>query len=691
MASKIGLSAKEVSVAEKAVKEISKGGKLPTAELDPAILAASGAGAAASVEKANGVNDDKALEAALRAAGATGCSPSDVRKAMAAAAASLHSKKAVLPESTLQGLRLEALKLGFSEADADKIVEGTSEGARGENVSQQRLAAAKAGAAAEMAKLKKQDSITTWKDLFLALDGIEISSSDLSKVLLAASEITKKSKEGAAKGSKEVDKKAREKEVQERIGIIVAAAIAAIKREGNSTSEVAASVEDSARTDGEKLPLADESRTGVKKTGQSSKLEDLAKNGAKKAKEADLEDVKKALRDKEYEKVIHSKDWDKEFHERFSTILDVLDAVTKLASNDKGMLLMPSGYDAMLDLCQAVQSVGKVSSMLGPTWAFHQRIDWVSAVALHTNATMAKGLYSPLLDTHVNGRRALLEVHTTFPSLGAGGADWVVDVRKALAAWELSHPGYKAQLAGGAAESADTRDAVMSAMWPYLTVSVTLIMVVVYASFQSIMVPIRLAVALFFTLAATFGVGAIVYQTPLLHGWFPDLVHFHGLSFEVVPLVTGVAIALGLDYDIFLVSRIVEFRLQRFSDRASVFRGVIKTGDVISGAGLIMALAFTGLCFSDKLLFQQFGVLLITSVMFDTFVVRTILVPALMLVAQDWNWWPRMMPPAIHDVLEGEVESSGGVSRSILHGTALGGISSSCNGAPSPIRQGLIF
>jgi len=121
-------------------------------------------------------------------------------------------------------------------------------------------------------------------------------------------------------------------------------------------------------------------------------------------------------------------------------------------------------------------------------------------------------------------------------------------------------------------------------------------------------------------------------------------------------VATCVAIALGLDYDIFLVSRIVEFRMQGYSDRASIFRGTAKTGGVISGAGLIMALAFSGLCFADKLLLQQFGVLLITSVLFDTFVVRTVLVPALMLIAEGWNWWPRRMPPPVIDSCEGDEE-----------------------------------
>lgn len=226
-------------------------------------------------------------------------------------------------------------------------------------------------------------------------------------------------------------------------------------------------------------------------------------------------------------------------------------------------------------------------------------------------------------------------------------------MRAALAKWEALNPGWTAVLAGGATEAADTRAAVMGGVLYYLGLSISMIMAVVCVTFRSLLMPLRLALALLFTLAGTFAVCVVIYQTPLLHGIFPWLQYFNGLTYEAVPVATGIAIALGLDYDIFLVSRIVEFRMQGYTDRASVFRGVAKTGGVISGAGLIMSLAFSGLCFADKLLFQQFGVLLVASVLLDTFVVRTVLVPALMLIAQDWNWWPRKMPPAVNDEDEG--------------------------------------
>lgn len=356
--------------------------------------------------------------------------------------------------------------------------------------------------------------------------------------------------------------------------------------------------------------------------------------------------------------------------QRYPFLVDIVSQVQNLSRKERGMLLLPSGFRALLELSDKLQGTGKVASILGPHWILHQRLEWPLVVALAAKPELRHG-YSALLEHFVNRKQALLQVHTHFPPIGALSADWAEEVRGILRAWEDRHPGYKVQLAGGNAEAADTRAEIMRAMWSYLLVSISLIMIVLYVSFQSLLVPLRLALAMVFTLVATFGMGVLVYQTTLLHGFMPQLKYFNGITYEVIPLVTGIAIALGLDYDIFLVSRIVEFRVQRYSDRASIFRGVLKTGDVISGAGLIMSLAFSGLIFSDKIFFQQFGVLIITSVLLDTFVVRTVLVPALMLIAQHWNWWPRSMPPPIHDVLEGEVESCGGLSRPILAETSL--------------------
>ena len=129
----------------------------------------------------------------------------------------------------------------------------------------------------------------------------------------------------------------------------------------------------------------------------------------------------------------------------------------------------------------------------------------------------------------------------------------------------------------------------MHAVPTYLAVCILLISAVVFGVFRSILLPLRLAFALLFTLAATFGMAVVFYQTPLFHGLFPWLVNYDGLCFEIVPMAICIAVALGLDYDIFLVSRIVEFRKEGFNDRSSIILGVASTGGIISGAGLVDA------------------------------------------------------------------------------------------------------
>jgi uncharacterized membrane protein YdfJ with MMPL/SSD domain len=70
-------------------------------------------------------------------------------------------------------------------------------------------------------------------------------------------------------------------------------------------------------------------------------------------------------------------------------------------------------------------------------------------------------------------------------------------------------------------------------------------------------------------------------------------------------LAFAILVGLGLDYHVFLLSRVVEFRKQGFSDRESVLLGLARTGRVITAAGIIMAIAFLGLLFGHEPLLQQ--------------------------------------------------------------------------------------
>lgn len=317
-------------------------------------------------------------------------------------------------------------------------------------------------------------------------------------------------------------------------------------------------------------------------------------------------------------------------------------------------LLEPGGHAAMLQLAKGLWELEGVGSMLGPVWLLTEEVDWARS---HNLPPKVRGLYRKVVNTHTNanGSAALLQIHTTFLPRGPGAADWVLSVRAVLGAWQAMHPAYDVSLTGGACIPADTREAVMGSMAVYLSVVLAGVMTIVLCMFGSVLLPFRLAFAIIFTLTATFGVVVIVYQTPTLHAVWPWLANYNGVCYQVIPMASCVAVALGIDYDIFLVSRISEYRMSGLSDSASIVHGVARTGTVISGAGLIMALAFSGMFFSDKLMHQQFALTLVTSVLLDTFVVRTVLVPALMMTAMHWNWWPRTVPDC-NSIAAGDVE-----------------------------------
>ena len=69
----------------------------------------------------------------------------------------------------------------------------------------------------------------------------------------------------------------------------------------------------------------------------------------------------------------------------------------------------------------------------------------------------------------------------------------------------------------------------------------------------------------------------------------------------------SIIVGLGLDYDIFLASRVLEFRLNGYDEQSSILKGLYKTGGIITAAGTIMAVAFGGLLFASELLLNQFA------------------------------------------------------------------------------------
>jgi RND superfamily putative drug exporter len=180
--------------------------------------------------------------------------------------------------------------------------------------------------------------------------------------------------------------------------------------------------------------------------------------------------------------------------------------------------------------------------------------------------------------------------------------------------------------------------------WVILVVIIGIYALVGYM-FRAAILPAELILSIGLTISFIYGMAVVVFEyDTFLTDIFPELDKIT-VTFWMVPIVTfSIIIGLGMDYGIFTIERIKENVWEGMDTNEAIAQGIGQTGRIITGAGLIMMVAFGGLMFSSTAFLIQFGFILAFGVLLDTFVVRTLLVPAVMSIAGEYNWWPRKAP-----------------------------------------------
>ena len=156
-----------------------------------------------------------------------------------------------------------------------------------------------------------------------------------------------------------------------------------------------------------------------------------------------------------------------------------------------------------------------------------------------------------------------------------------------------------------------------------------------------------------------FGASVLVYQKGALDSLGISCIHTVAdkqIAWLIPVMSFSTLTGLALDYDVFIISRIAEFRELGYDDSSAITLGLAKTGWIISAAGLVMAIAFGGLFLADEPAMNQLAFFFVTSVLVDTFLTRTILVPCIMDVLGTVNWLPRPMPTPRKSITEEGVE-----------------------------------
>jgi len=214
---------------------------------------------------------------------------------------------------------------------------------------------------------------------------------------------------------------------------------------------------------------------------------------------------------------------------------------------------------------------------------------------------------------------------------------------------------YKVYFIGASAALYDSSQSSFDALPIMMLTTSFTVLIFVGLFFRSAVIPLRSLFSIACTLATSAGLTVLVYQYGILN-WTGvralSSADQHPEVFFLVPLLAVCTIfGLGLDYDIFLLTRVLEYRMDGYTENSSIVMGLTETGTIISAAGIIMAAAFGGLLASQSFFFNQFAFVLIVAVMVDTFVVRTIIVPIVLSLTTKFSWWPREMPSATKNIL----------------------------------------
>jgi putative drug exporter of the RND superfamily len=204
--------------------------------------------------------------------------------------------------------------------------------------------------------------------------------------------------------------------------------------------------------------------------------------------------------------------------------------------------------------------------------------------------------------------------------------DLIPKIRKAVKA----AGGSDVRVGGGTAQEADLRTAAAEDTRLIVPLALAVVFVILVLLLRAVVAPLLLMATVVLSFAAALGIGSF---------FATEVFGFAGLDPSYPLFVFVFLVALGIDYNIFLMARVREETVQ-YGTHTGMLRGLAVTGAVITSAGIVLAGTFSALAVLPLVFLTELGFTIAIGVLLDTFLVRSILVPALTFDFGDRVWWP---------------------------------------------------
>ncbi|MDQ0596813.1 RND superfamily putative drug exporter [Streptomyces canus] len=194
------------------------------------------------------------------------------------------------------------------------------------------------------------------------------------------------------------------------------------------------------------------------------------------------------------------------------------------------------------------------------------------------------------------------------------------------------------EVTGNTAMNIDVAQALQGALVPYLAVIIVLALILLLVVFRSVLVPLKAALGFLLSVLAALGAVVAVFQW----GWGAELlgVEQSGPIMSLMPIfLVGIVFGLAMDYEVFLVSRMREAYVHGDRPAQAIVTGFRHSARVVAAAAVIMIAVFSGFIGAQESMIKTMGFGLAVAVLFDAFVVRMAIVPAVLALLGDKAWW----------------------------------------------------
>ncbi|MFX3627952.1 MAG: MMPL family transporter [Ectobacillus sp.] len=239
-----------------------------------------------------------------------------------------------------------------------------------------------------------------------------------------------------------------------------------------------------------------------------------------------------------------------------------------------------------------------------------------------------KAQVQPALDAYTHKNRALIQVALDMKPKSDGAKEWARTFKRQYKEAEVTY-----YIGGLTKFEQELQDEIIHKIAISLTVILGSTFVILMIAFRSILIPLKAIVMNILSLSATIGIVIWLFEGGRF-GLEQSTVMF------VLPVfIFGLVFGLSMDYEVFLISRMYELYNETGNNDYSTLEGLVSTSRIITSAALIMIVVTGAFAFTDILPVQQMGLGVALAIFLDATVIRLLLVPSLMKMLGDWNWW----------------------------------------------------